>query len=67
MLPMLPSLRRAWEELEAVADSMLVPSWKGMGKLWNHLQNGASRTQYLAASDTEPVRTRSSMNAVTPT
>ena len=64
MLLMLPSLGRAWEELEAVTDSMLVPSRKGAGELQNHIQNGASRTWYLAASDTEPVRTRSSMNAV---
>ena len=65
MLPMLSSLRRAQEESEAVTDSMLVPSRKGMGKLQNHIRNGASRTWYLAASDMEPVRTRSSMNAVT--
>ena len=64
MLPMLPSLRRAREELEAVTDSMLVPPQKGAGKLQNHIWNGASRTWYLAASDTEPVGTHSSMNAV---
>ena len=44
---------------------MLVPSRKGAGKLRNHIRNGASRTWYLAASNTEPVRTHSSMNAVT--
>ena len=65
MLPMLPSLRRAWEESEAVTDSVPVPSRKGAGKLWNHLRNGASRTQYLEASDTEPAGTCSSMNTVT--
>ena len=61
---MLPSLIRAWEESEAVTDSVPVPSQKGAGKLWNHLQNGASRTQYLEASDTEPAGTCSSMNTV---
>ena len=65
MLPMLPSLGRAREESEAVTDSVPVLSWKGTGKLWNHLQNGASRTQYLEASDMEPARTCSSMNAIT--
>ena len=64
MLPMLLSLRRAWEESEAVTDSVPVPSQKGAGKLWNHLQNGASRTRYLEASDTEPAGTCSSMNTV---
>ena len=64
MLPMLPSLERAWEESEAVADSVPVPSRKGAGKLQNHLRNGASRTQYLEASDTEPAGTCSSMNTV---
>ena len=64
MLPMLPSLGRVWEESEAVTDSVPVPSWKGMGKLRNHLRNGASRTQYLEVSDTEPAGTCSSMNTV---
>ena len=64
MLPMLLSLGRAWEESEAVTDSVPVPSQKGMGKLQNHLQNSASRTQYLEASDTEPAGTCSSMNTV---
>ena len=40
-------------------------SQKGMGKLQNHLQNCASRTQYLEASNTEPAGTCSSMNTVT--
>ena len=64
MLPMLPSLGRAQEESEAVTDSVPVPSRSGVGKLWNHLWNGASRTWYLEASNTEPARTCSSMNAV---
>ena len=64
MLLMLPSLGRVREESEAVTDSVPVPSQKGMGKLWNHLRNGASRTQYLEASDMEPARTCSSMNTV---
>ena len=64
MLPMLPSLRRAWEESEAVTDSVPIPSRKDMGKLRNHLWNGASRTQYLEASDMEPAGTCSSMNTV---
>ena len=64
MLPMLLSLGRAWEESEAVTDSVPVPSRKGMGKLQNHLRNSASRTQYLEASNMEPARTCSSMNAV---
>ena len=62
---MLPSLRRAREESEAVTDNVPAPSQKGMGKLWNHLQNSASRTQYLEASNTEPAGTCSSMNTVT--
>ena len=65
MLPMLLSLGRAREESEAVTDSVPVPSRKGTGKLQNHLQNSASRTQYLEASDTEPAGTCSSMNTVT--
>ena len=65
MLLMLPSLGRALEESEAVADSVPVPSRKGAGKLRNHLRNGASRTRYLEASDTEPAGTCSSMNTVT--
>ena len=64
MLPMLPSLRRVQEESEAVTDSVPVPSRNGVGKLQNHLQNGASRTWYLEASDMEPARTCSSMNTV---
>ena len=64
MLLMLPSLGRAWEESEAVADSVPVLSRKGTGKLRNHLRNGASRTQYLEASNTEPAGTCSSMNTV---
>ena len=64
MLLMLLSLRRAWEELEAVTDSVPVLSQKSMGKLWNHLQNSAFRTRYLEASNTEPARTCSSMNTV---
>ena len=66
MLPMLPSLRRAQEESEAVADSVPVLSQKGAGKLQNHLQNCASRTRYLEASDMEPARTCLSMNTVKP-
>ena len=65
MLLMLPSVGRVWEESEAVTDSVPVPSRKGMGKLQNHLQNGASRTWYLEASDMEPAGTCSSMNTVT--
>ena len=61
---MLPSLRRAWEESEAVADSVPVPSRKGVGTLRNHLRNGASRTWYLEASNMEPAGTCSSMNTV---
>ena len=64
MLSMLPSLGRAREESEAVTDSVPVPSQKGAGKLQNHLRNGASRTWYLEASNTEPARTCSSMNTV---
>ena len=64
MLLMLPSLRRVWEESEAVADSMPVPSQKGVGKLWDHLWNGAFRTWYLEASNMEPARTCLSMNTV---
>ena len=64
MLLMLPSLGRAQEESEAVTDSVPVPSWKGVGKLWNHLQNCASRTRYLEASNMEPAGTCSSMNTV---
>ena len=64
MLLMLPSLGRAWEESEAVTNSVPVPSQKGMGKLWNHLQNSASRTWYLEAFNTEPAGTCSSMNTV---
>ena len=45
-------------------DSAPVPSRKGTGKLWNHLQNSASRAQYLEASDMEPAGTCSSMNTV---
>ena len=55
MLLMLPSLGRAWEESEAVTDSVPVLSRKGAGKLQNHLRNGASRTWYLEASIMEPV------------
>ena len=66
-LPMLPSLGRVQEELEAVTDSVPVPSQKDMGKLWNHLWNCASRTCYLEPSNMEPARTCSSMNTVTPT
>ena len=65
MLPMLLSLRMAWEESEAVTDSVPVLSRKGAGKLWNHLRNCASRTWYLEASNMEPARTCSSMNTVT--
>ena len=61
---MLLSLGRAQEELEAVTDSVPVLSWKGMGKLQNHLRNCASRTQYLEVSDMEPAGTCSSMNTV---
>ena len=61
---MLPSLGRAREESEAATDSVPVPSRKGMGKLWNHLQNSASRTWYLEVSDMEPAGTCSSLNAV---
>ena len=64
MLPMLPSLRSAWEESEAVTDGVPVPSRKSTGKLQNHLQNGASRTRYLEASDIEPAGTCSIMNTV---
>ena len=64
MLPMLPSLGRVREESEAVTDSVPVPSRKGVGKLRNHLRNGAARTWYLEASDTELARTCSSMNTV---
>ena len=64
MLPMLPSLGRAREESEAVTDSVPVLSQKGTGKLQNHLQNDASRTQYLEASNMEPAGTCSSMNTV---
>ena len=64
MLPMLPSLGRAWEESEAVTDSVPVPSRKGAGNLQNHLRNGASRTWYLEASDMDPAGTCSSMNTV---
>ena len=64
MLLMLLSLGRAQEESEAVADSVPVPSWKGAGKLRNHLRNSASRTRYLEASDMEPARTCLSMNTV---
>ena len=61
---MLLGLRRAWEESEAVTDSVPVPSRKGVGKLRNHLRNCASRTWYLEASDMEPAGTCSSMNTV---
>ena len=65
MLPMLPSLGRAQEESEAVTNSVPVLSWKDAGKLRNYLQNCASRTQYLEASNMEPAGTCSSMNTVT--
>ena len=64
MLLMLSSLRRVQEELEAVTNSVPVPSWKGTGKLQNHLWNCTSRTWYLEASDMEPAGTCSSMNTV---
>ena len=64
---MLLSRGRVWEESEAVTNSVPVLSRNGMGKLWNHLWNCASRTQYLEASNMEPARTCSSMNIVTPT
>ena len=64
MLPMLLSLRRTQEESEAVTNSVPVLSQKRAGNLRNHLQNCASRTQYLEPSDMEPAGTCSSMNTV---
>ena len=46
----------AQEESEAVTDSVPVLSWKGAGKLQNHLWNSASRMQYLEASNKELLR-----------